>query len=301
MPKQSLMEEAPDPRQQFRHNLELASKSRTDTQRRDALAFLTGQLSGDEPFNPVGVPTLLQKLLPLISHSSSPVRAQLLKLFRTLPAAKVRNHTEAALLYIRAGMTHLSKDVNKDTLLAMEWLLEVASDETVSRPGGWVKPLNCFCAMLGWGSPTRDSWTSAPTAGISATDLQAHARQISALSKFLYAGLKPEEPAPRNSNAYWDQLSRIPRMHKPFAYLNLYGEQGAPGDEDSAMYDDRESRQRIFHKKFYHEILKRVDRSKKEGGAVGRAAKDLDQVLSAGMNDFNPGDYTDIQDLWDLW
>ncbi|KAJ3498984.1 hypothetical protein NLG97_g689 [Lecanicillium saksenae] len=52
MGHQSLSTEAPDVVQQFKHNLSLASSSRSDKQRKDALAYLTSQLALEPPVNP---------------------------------------------------------------------------------------------------------------------------------------------------------------------------------------------------------------------------------------------------------
>lgn len=298
MSKQSLLETAPDPIEQFKHNLSLAATSRSESQRRDALAFLTGQLSSDPPFNPVGGPGILDKLLPLISDISGAVRSQLLKLFRALPPAEVSGHAERAVMYVRAGMTHLSKDVNGDSLAVLEWLLDVAEDEIVSCPGGWVKPIKCFCAMLGWNITGSGSWSSASGMSLKAKDAQSQVRQMTGLARFLRAGLKPDAPAPRDPSAYWVQLARVPRTPNPFAYLNLFGQKR---DEDGGMYSDRESRQRVFQKRFLDIVSQRVDRLKKEGGAVGRAAAAVDQVLREGMEDYEPLDALESQDLLDLW
>ena len=298
MSKQTLHETAPDAVQQFKHNLSLASASRSETQRRDALSYLTSQLSANPPLNPVGTPTLLDKLLPLISDNSGPVRTQLLKLFRTLPETDVRNHAERAVMYVRAGMTHLSKDVNNDSLAVFDWLLDVAEDEAVACPGGWVKPIKSFCAMLGWTVAGSSNWSSAPNAGLRTKDAQSHARQIAVLAKFLHAGLKPELPAPRNPSAYWDQLARVPRSPAPFAYLNLFTPKR---DEDGEMYSDRESRQRVFRARFFDVMSRQVERAKKEGGAPGRAAAALDKVLEEGMSDYAAADAMDSRDLLDLW
>src|SRR5690349_4629716 len=128
MGQQSLSTVAPDVIEQFKQSLSLTT-SKSDKQRREALAYLTGQLSTQPPTNPVGTHAILTKLLPLISDSSTPVRSQLLKLLRTLPAAEVRHSTEKAIMFIRAGMTHLSADISNDSLGVMEWLLDTTADE----------------------------------------------------------------------------------------------------------------------------------------------------------------------------
>ncbi|CAK7275226.1 rRNA processing protein [Sporothrix epigloea] len=339
--QQSLTEEAPDPIVHFRHNLSLAATSKSDNQRRDALAFLTSQLhsSGNagrqiagKNNNPVGTAGILNKLLPLISDPAGPVRAQLLKLFRALPADDVRPAAGKILLYIRAGITNLSSAVRDDALSALEWLLDVAGEELVACPGGWLKTLNGLGAMMGWVAAVQTNtfsstgansvtfsssgWSSAPktsfagsstatlvkgggTGGSKAAQGASFARQLAALTKFLQIGLRREEPAPYNPQAYWDNLYRrqtcaaapstgggriVSGSINPFGHLNLFG---APRDEDSEMYADREDRQRVFAKRWQAAITRGIEEARREGGAVGRAAATLDDVLRVGMEDYD--------------
>lgn len=299
MGQQSLSTTAPDVIQQFKHNLSLASSSKSDKQRREALAYLTSQLSSEPPVNPVGTHAVLAKLLPLISDSSTPVRNQLLKLFRALPEAEVKHSTEQAIMFIRAGMTHLSADISNDSLGVMEWLLDVAEDDLVSCPGGWVKTLNSFFASMGWSLTTsKAGWSSGSRTGLRAKDAQTYARQITTLSRFLQAGLRPETSIPDNASEYQDNLYRIPRESNAFDYLNL---SGSRRDEEGEMYSNREARQRVFQRKFEEAMLRGVEQAKKEGGGTGRAAVLLDQVLLEGMGDYESSTAMDVQDLLDLW
>ncbi|KYK59928.1 hypothetical protein DCS_01062 [Drechmeria coniospora] len=296
---QNLSTEAPDVVQQFKHNLSLASSSRSDKQRREALAYLTSQLSSEPPVNPVGTHALLTKLLPLVSDSATPVRAQLLKFLRTLPEAEVKHSIEHAVMYIRAGMTHLSSDISNDTLGVMEWLLEVADDELVSCPGGWVKTLNTFCAIMGWAvSSSNGGWTSGARGTLKAKDAQTLARQINALSKFLQAGFREEENEEATVSEYWDNLYRLPRAPTAFEYLNL---SGTRRDEDGEMYSNREARQQVFRRKFFDPMTKGLEKAKKEGGATGRAASTMEQILQEGMRGYECSTALDTQDLLDLW
>ncbi len=188
----------------------------------------------------MGTPGLLAKLLPLVSDGSASVRAQLLKLLRALPRPEVRPAAERIVLYVRAGLTHLSSEIRDDALNVMEWLLDTAGDEVVSCPGGWMKTLNSFGAAMGWGggmAAGSKGWSSAPKTPFGAAKGgQSYARQITVLSKFLEAGFRPEPPAPYNPCAHWDSLGRIPRASNPFGYLNLFG---SPRDEDGEMYAER--------------------------------------------------------------
>ncbi|KAK4124995.1 hypothetical protein N657DRAFT_643786 [Parathielavia appendiculata] len=284
--QQTLVTDGSDPVEQFKQNLSLAINAKSDNQRRDALAYITNQLSATPPNDPVGTSGVLTKLLPLLSNSSALVRTQLLKLFRVLPPAEVGPNVEKILMYIRGGMTHLSNDIRNDTLNILEWLLEVAGDEVVSCPGGWLKTLNSFSSMLGWnpsvGSATSSKgWTLAPKATLgSKKGPEAQARQIQVLAKFLQTGFRAEAPLPHNPMAYWDNIYRLPETPNPFAYLNLFG---TPRDEDSEMYPDRISRQRIFDAKWRPAISAGMESAKKEGGTVGRAAATLDRALSVGL------------------
>ncbi|KAK5994955.1 Pre-rRNA-processing protein IPI1 [Cladobotryum mycophilum] len=299
MGHQSLSTIAPDVVQQFKHNLSLASSSKSDKQRRDALAYLTSQLSSHPPVNPVGTGVLLVKLLPLISDSYTPVRSQLLKLLRALPGDEAKHSTERAIMYIRAGMTHLSADISNDALGVMEWLLDVADNELVTCPGGWVKTLSTFCATMGWAvSSSAAGWTSAARTGLKPKDAQTLSRQVSIFSRFLQAGLQSEVAAAPGPTEYWDSLYRIPRSSNTFEYLNLFS---ARRDEEGEMYPNRESRQQIFHKRFLDPVTKGVEKAKKEGGATGRAAVGLEQALKAGMGDYEVSTAMDTQDLLNLW
>ncbi|PHH82040.1 hypothetical protein CDD82_7188 [Ophiocordyceps australis] len=277
MGHQSLSTTAPDVNQQFKHNLSLASSSKSDKQRRDALAHLTAHLSTENGGNPVDAQSLLSKLLPLISHSSTPVRKQLLKLFRTLPEEQVKQSVDQVIMYIRAGMTHLSLDIRNDALSFLEWVLDTAAEQVVSCPGGWVRTLKTFCAAMGWStSASSDGWTSGNRDGLGTQDTQTFVRQAIALSRFLQAGFGQQTTSLPKASDYWDALYRIPRAPNAFAYLNLFGEQR---DDDGAIYLDCEERQQAFGRRFLEPVRSGVDRAKKEGGAIGRAASALDQAL----------------------
>jgi pre-rRNA-processing protein IPI1 len=185
-------------------------------------------------------------------------------------------------MYIRAGMTHLSAEIRSDTLDVLDWLLDIAGEDTVSCPGGWMKTLNSFSAMMGW-NPSIESatgsvgWTSASKATLGATKGgQAQAKQIQALTRFLQAGFKPETAVSYDPRAYWESIYCLPKKSDPFSYLNLFG---PTRDEESEIYPDRESRQRIFSKRWHGAISKGVEEARKQGGNVGRTASALDQVL----------------------
>lgn len=280
------MTDGSDPAEQFKQNLSAAVSAKSDNQKRDALAYIANQLSANPPSNPIGTSGLLTRLLPLISDGSASVRTQLLKLLRALLPAEVGPHAEKILMYIRGGMTHLSADIRSDTLNVLDWLLEVAGDETVSCPGGWLKTLNSFSSMLGWNpsvgsAMSSKGWTSASKATLGTKKgPEAQARQIQLLAKFLQTGFRPEAPIPYTPAAYWDNIYRFPQAPSPFAYLNLFG---TPRDEDGEMYPDRISRLRVFDAKWRAAISAGVEGAKKEGGTVGRAAAALDRILTSAV------------------
>ncbi|KAK4145336.1 Rix1 complex component [Dichotomopilus funicola] len=284
--QQTLATDGQDPVEQFKQNLTLAVNAKSDNQRRDALAYVTNQLSAHPPNNPVGTLGVLTKLLPLMSDSSASVRLQLLKLFRALPPTEVAPCVERVLMYVRGGMTHLSTDIRGDTLSIMEWLLDVAGDETVACPGGWLKTLNSFSSMLGWNPNvgagiSNQGWTSASKATLGTKrGPEAQARQIQVLTKFLQTGFRTEAPIPYHPTTYWNNLYRLPSTPSPFAHLNLFG---IPRDEDSEIYPDRIARQRVFDTKWRAAITSGMESAKKEGGTVGRAAAALDRTLCVGL------------------
>ncbi|KAK8040534.1 pre-rRNA-processing protein IPI1 [Apiospora marii] len=259
-----LTEDAPDEIDRFKHYFSLAG-SRSDTQRRDALANLTNQLSTTPPTNPVGTHTLLNKLLPLMTDLSKSVRANLLKLLKALPADEVAPHVEKVILYIRGAMTHITQDIKDDGLNYMEWLLDVAGDSVVSGAGCWVKPLKDFTSILGW--------------------------------TFLEYGFKAETPRPWISEDWLGNFCRLPTNPDPYGYLGLFK---PPRDEDGEIYRNREDRQDVYHKRFGEAIAIGLDAAKKEGGQAGRAAATLDKVLREGMGDYEITSRADDDDerLW---
>lgn len=289
--------------ERFKHNLSLTS-SRSDSQRRDALSYLTGQLSTSPPMNPVGTPNLLQKVLPIMSDASGPARGQLLKLLRMIPADEIRPHVEKIILYIRGAMTNISQEIKDDGLNYMEWLLDVAGDDLVSSAGCWVKPLKDFMSVLGWTArtaptiPGKSGWTSAPRTTFGAKKYgQSFPRQMLVLAKFLEFGFKPEMDLPWSSSDLFNSISRVPRTPDPFGYLGLFK---PPRDEDSEIYRNREDRQEIFQKRFGEAVELGVDMAKKEGGTAGRAAAVLDQVLKDGLSTYTRASRFDDDDehLW---
>ncbi|RDW79944.1 hypothetical protein BP6252_04582 [Coleophoma cylindrospora] len=295
--QQSLSTSAPTSSAQFEHYLSLASSSKSDTQRRDALAYLTSRLSSRPVNEPLPLPTsiLLPKLAPLILDGTASVRTQLLKFLRLLPSSDIGDRAEAMLLYIRAGMTHLAVDIRTDALSVMEWMLEVAPEDVVACPGGWVKTLKCFMSMMGWAlSIGTTKWTAATKASFGKAG-KTFPRQLMVLAQFLRAGLVEQQALPPTASrqALFPltdvNIHMIPTSSNAYAHLNLFG---TPRDEEGEMYVDREGRQRVFNKLFQTAVEKGIENAKKEAGEPGRAGAVLAKVLKDGMGDFNGVDDT---------
>ena len=286
----------PNPSSQFSTHLSFLT-SRSDAQRRDSLSFLASHVStrSADASLPKPLADIIAKVRPLVLDRSSGVRAQLLRFLRCLPPNQVGNHVEEFLPYFRAGMTHLAAEIQSSTLDMLGWALEVAGTETVTCPGGWVKTLKCFLASLGWSTEaTNDSWSRGNSlweqSGLKDNN---HAKTLHTLALFLRIGLEPniEEEIKKPSEwpfPLWQvEAHMIPKRSHAFRYLNLFG---PPRDEDGEMYEDREERQRIFHKRFQSAIEKGLEVAKGSGGDIGRAAANVKKVLFTGIKDFEPKD-----------
>ena len=306
--KQSLTTTAPSPSNQFSHHLSLLS-SKTSTQRRDSLAFLTTAITS-RPVNsplPQPVSVLLPKLNPLILDGSNGVRAQLLRLLRALPPQEIEPHISHILLYIRAGLTHLAADIRSSATDILIWAVETCpNNELVSCAGGWVKTLKCLLIVLHWHAPapasvkgqgSSNAWTSAraPTLGSTGTEGKLPVKTLNALATFLRAGLCPDGFA-GEATAYqgkWPfplrhmETMMLPTRSNAFAHLNLFG---LPRDEEGEMYVERVERQRIFQKRFRTTVEAGADAARKEGGEIGRAASGVAKVLEEGMKGYEPDD-----------
>ncbi|KAK4161847.1 Rix1 complex component [Cladorrhinum sp. PSN259] len=280
--------------EQFKQHLSLCISAKSDTARRDALAYITNHLSHDLSSLPVGIPQILTKLLPILTDTAQPVRIQLLKLLAALPPQSIPPHVSQILLYIRSGLTHLSPSVRLTALSAIEWLLSAAGPATVSCAGGWLKTLTSFSSMLGWNPSVSTAMSSKGwSVGIKPVLLgknntkkgepEAKARQLEVLAKFIFEGLKEEEleddDEAGEEEKYKNNLYCLPKTPNPFAYLNLFG---IPRDEENEMYLDRDSRAAVFDNKWRAVIEKGKEDARKEGGQVGRAAAALHRALNGG-------------------
>lgn len=287
--QQSLATSAPSTTLQFNHHLSLLTH-KSDTQRRDSLSFLTTTISA-RPVNiplPQPVSVILPALLPLILDGSNSVRRQLIRLLQSLPVGEVEDHVEELLLYVRAGMTHLAADIRVTAIEILDWLLEVAGQETVSCAGGWVKTLKCFLALLGWQNEDGVArWSSNKVSfGRAGSEGKALVKNLAVLASFVKAGLLPisetVEEDPVSSFPLWGaHYHTLPKRSDCYAHLNLFG---PPREEENEMYEDREERQRIFHTRFQASVERGLEASRKEGGEVGRAAAVLARAVIEGSD-----------------
>lgn len=288
--QQNLSETARDSNALFVHNLSLLS-SKSETQRRDALAYLT-TICGTQARNlPQPVSVVVTKVQPLILDGNPQVRQQLLKLLRCLPADQL-GPLDQLLLYTRAGMAHLSNDIRISSLDVLDWLLSASSDTVVSCAGGWVKTLRTFQNLLSWhgGSNTSASngtkWSqSKPATNLGSNKLLVH--QLTTLSHLLIAGLRRPSLEQEQEIAMQKAAELFPLWHthahmlpsksNPFGYLNLFG---APRDVESEFYEEADERCEVFCDLGMRESFDvGVREAKNEGGEVGRAAALVDKAL----------------------
>jgi len=291
--QQNLSESGRDAATLFNHNLSLLS-SKSDTQRRDALAYLATVCQLEANDLPQPAPAIVSKAQPLILDGSLSVRQNVLKLIKALPKHQLGS-LEQLLLYTRAGMTHLSNDIRSSSLDVLDYLLShpTTAEPVMACAGGWVKTLRTFQNLLSWhqGGPSTPSgaqqsgkWSiSKPSTSLSSNKLLVH--QLTTLANLLKAGLtRPPTDlgvaARRAAELFplWQSDAHIlPTKSNPFGYLNLFG---APRDAESEVYDDAEERSSIFQELGLLEIFQYgVREAKKEAGEVGRAASAVEKAL----------------------
>ncbi|KAF2655286.1 pre-rRNA-processing protein-like protein ipi1 [Lophiostoma macrostomum CBS 122681] len=292
--QQSISANAPTIAAQCAHHLSLLNH-KSDSQRRDSLAYLTTAIATNPPGSPLPQPSsvILPAVQRLILDGSNAVRQQLLKLFQSLPPAEIASHSDQLLLHTRAGMTHLATEIRIFALDVLEWLLVVAGDDVVGCAGGWVKMLKCFLNLLGWQNDVTGNWSAPKSFGKAGGDAKVQVKQMNGLVSFLRAGLVPSRGAtPTTASGatfpLWQTTHHmLPERSYAFAHLNLFG---AARDEEAEMYEDREDRQRVFHHRAEAAIIAGIDQSIKGGGELGRAAAQLRKVLQEGMADFHGED-----------
>ncbi|CAA9960220.1 rRNA processing protein Ipi1 [Pyrenophora teres f. maculata] len=286
--QQALSTTAPTLEAQCAHHLGLLNH-KSDTQRKESLAFLTSAITSNPPTVPLPQPAsvIIPTAQRLILDGSNGVRQQLMKLLQSLPPADIASHTDQLLLHTRAAMTHLATEIRNFGLEVLEWLLGVAGDEVVSCAGGWVKMLKCFLSLLGWQSEASSKWSTGKSYGKADTKMQV--KQMNALTSFLRTGLSHAQTTVsvgiNNSDfpLWHTQHHVISERSNVYAHLNLFG---AARDEEAEMYEDREDRQRLFHDRAEAAIVAGLEQATKAGGEIGRAAAQIRKVVKEGMADF---------------
>ncbi len=284
---QQLNIDAPTLATQYLHHVSLLS-SRSDSQRRDSLSFLTSYHTTTNKSSSFALTTgaLLDKLCPSMLDGNSSIRSQLLKLLQALPRRDIQDHVLKLLPHIRAGMTHLSRDVRLTSVELLSWLVGVAGTELVSCAGGWYRTLECFTIMLAWTPSEMGKWKASNQ---SLGENKSAARVVTALAEFLEAGLL-DTSSKEKANLIADTFPlwqthhhQIPNKSHAYSYLNLFG---APRGTKNQMLEDREDRLRLYNEQFGTLIEAGVCASKREGGELGRATGLLSKVLDrAGLDD----------------
>jgi pre-rRNA-processing protein IPI1 len=276
---QQLNVDAPTAVQQFHHHVSLLS-SKTESQRRESLAFLTTYLisAGQSARLPLTVGTLVEKVCPLILDGNTGVRQQLLKFLQVLPQQDLNDQVQRLLPHIRAGMMHLSRDIRLSAVEYLSCLIATTPSTLVSCAGGWYSTLDCFTTMLAWRIVGQGTWTASKSA---VGDGKALARVITVLAQFLEAGLlqkcREDEILMRQYFPYVDcPHYGLPAKSDAYAYLNLFG---AVTDDKTSMLEDLEDRLRVYRDHFHVFVQNGVTSGRKEGGEVGRATGLLAKVL----------------------
>lgn len=267
-------------------------KTRSSSQRHDSLAYLSNL-----PTNVLSdaAATLLPKLPPLLHDESPAVRTQLLKILHKLPNSSIHAQTESLALWTRAGLTHLSTDIQLASLNMLDFLLETVGDELFAFPGAWTGFLNTFMNVLGWvekaaSQASAKGWSSVRSASGSSAGAGAsklNSKRLTTLAAVLSTGLSlPQSSlaaeAEASIHSQFRTIHGIPRRGNAYGHLNLFG---PPADDEHQIHDDREERQRVFSD-MYAELVKRgVNEAVREGGEMGRAGSKLGAVMKEGLRD----------------
>ena len=294
--EQSLRASAPSSTSQFNHHVSLLS-SRSDSQRKDSLNHLTSTIANRQTRDPLPQPlgTFLPKILPLVLDASTGIRTQLLKLLQALPRDEVEPYADQISLYVRAGLTHLAVDIRRTTLDILDWAIVACATELVDCPGGWLKTLKTFLAMLGWSTTTDNSASTTSNSAWSGKSTLSNSDKISAktlktLGAFLEVGLLDANR--RNDHGHDEAalarayfplrqtwMHMVPEKSHAYRHLNLFG---APRDEENEIYGDVDARQQAFgrYQKAFEEGL---EEAKRAGGEIGRAGARASKVIAEAL------------------
>lgn len=280
---QQINANAPSQNEQYLHHVSLLG-SRADSQRKESLAYLASAIQGDSRGRASPLPTkdLLDKVMPLLLDSSSGVRSEMLKAFRALRKRDLGDYAETVLPYIRAGMTHLSQDIRRNTMDVLAHFVASSGKALVSAPGGWIKTLQCFTNNLGFKDfPENEAWSLHKTGF--REDAKSVAKTLQVTELFLNAGLLEdfsegkENYDPAHDFPLYDFAHhQISAKSNRYGYLNLFGK---PLDNDSRQLEDREERVLEFRDRFQARFTKSLASARQEGGEVGRSAGQILKII----------------------
>lgn len=215
-----------------------------------------------------------------------------MKLLAALPETAIKPNSETLLLYSRAAITHLSVRIQLTGLDILEWLLNIAGDQVVSGSGGWLKTLNCLLVALSWKdlsvSKSDKGWVKSSVVARtskSEDNEKLRMRLLVVLSVMLEKGLgetKGLKEDQRHFPYFMYQEYGTLKHSNPYGYLNLFG---SVRDEESEQYRDVEDRGRIYSHLISKDVVLGMEKAKKEGGGIGRAAMGVERVLkNVGMD-----------------
>lgn len=283
--QQSLHADAPTLTAQYSHHVSLLA-SRSESQRRDSLSFLTTFATSRPRDTALPQPTsaILPKVSPLILDGNGGVRTQALRLLRVLPEDDMRDHSTELLPYIRAGMTHLAADIRLSTMDVLSWLLQLAGQDVVSCAGGFTKTMVCFLSLLNWHGGA--SAAGQPKFSKAGTEGKPLTKVLQVLGEFLHyavghelSGEESNDKVGEGPYAYplWHTNQHLPPSRpNAYSYLNLFG---AIKDYEDAPLEERDDRVKLFNAKFRALVEAGVDQAKKEGGETGRIAASVAKVI----------------------
>ncbi|KAL9106304.1 MAG: hypothetical protein Q9227_008639 [Pyrenula ochraceoflavens] len=262
--------------------------------------------------SPVPLPTLsiLSSAIPLLLDANPKIRAELRRfLRRKVPLEELADYVGGAgggggvVMYVRAGLTHLSAGIRSDAVKLLGWLLDgshhqhqhqhrdqrggeggevgagVGREMVESRGGGFVKVTRAFVAMLGW--------TMSDGAHVGNAGGEADAEAVRVFGRWLEVGLlQPEDGGDREGESwddgtglvdYWAHCVQRGGRTDVYGYLGLFG--GGGEGEEEMMMEDVGQRVAWFGREIRGPVAGGVEGCRKVGGEVGRAAGEVAKVM----------------------
>jgi pre-rRNA-processing protein IPI1 len=283
------------------HHLAVACTARSDVQRHAALCHITKQTLDDRYMCATVTRSVLTKLLPLVLDTSSSVRKQLLVLLKALPIREVSADTARILVFVRAGLTHLSSDISNDALSLLTWLLDVAPYETIVCQGGWLQTLRSLCSILGWSSPVDGGWSDGKNQYHVSIHAKPQAERLTVLARLLNIGLQ-QDPAPDLKGVdfnVWSSLMFTSAVQCPV--LNHLEITAGVCDDDLTEYIHRESRQHVLATSFLDTIQDSASLGSRDASIARSALASVLDVISRGMADYETDLYSSIEEIAALW